>query len=334
MFDKKRYGLGLNLLLNNVCNKKCSYCYEKNDGSEVMTIEIADKVIEKLRNSDYWIKSVMFFGGEPTISLPLMKHLYEKNKEDVSFKVTTNGYFLEKYDERDYSFMKGFENITVSIEGTEEAFKTLRGGDNLKFLESQMITLSNNNYSVTANISVNGLLYSNIDEFVSRIERLIENNIAIHFYYLKSNDYFSSLEDYTSFILEIRDRNKRIYDMIILNDNNDDYSFEYLCTLENELTVNPLGKFITCAWDKKALGDIDTPIESIVNSWASEVAKNHKKMWSGCENCEVNVGKCSVSCPAFINECMKNDNIELLESLCDRQRVNEYLRRKEFGSDK
>lgn len=316
--------LGAKLIMNDSCNKKCKYCYEKNTSSNILTKEASDLVINKLENNKNWNKSIHFFGGEPTLSIDVMRHIFEKNKKS-SFMVTSNGYFLDNLDPKDYDFMKEFRGVVVSIEGNELAYNEYRGSKDLKSLIDKMIEFNKLGGNVSANISINNLLNKDIDGFVDTYKILVENNIGRHFYYLKSDDGFLDKAEYIDFLINIKKINENLYNEIILK-NDDKSDIEYLCTLDNELTVSPSAEFIACSWKHDKLGDLDTPNEEIINNWASIVSEHHKTNWVGCSTCDVELGKCGISCSAFIEECISQGKIDLLERLCDQQKINELLR--------
>lgn len=116
------------------CNLRCDYCLYSGiyDGFDVrysddMTIETSDSIIDYL--FDIWRKCdnrphrtvfVGFYGGEPLMNMPLIKHIIErfesegfKNRKFI-FTMTTNAVLLDKYE--DYIAEKNI-SLLISLDG-------------------------------------------------------------------------------------------------------------------------------------------------------------------------------------------------------------------------
>lgn len=311
------------ILLNNACNKKCKYCYEKNNGEYILTKSNIDSIMKRLSKLNQLEKDIEFFGGEPTLSLDIIKYTIEKYPE-YSYRVITNGYFLE-LEEFEYECLSKLLSVTLSLEGTEKAFNELRNGNNLKYILDKIIKLNNKWHNISVNLSINGLLNNNIDEFIKNYELLTSSNIGVHFYSLKSENFFNE-KDFLYFLMYIKDKNKKLYNEIILNDNNKSDT-EFLCSLNDRIVINSKMEIAECAWINKKISDLSCSNEEILYSFAKSVSKNHKSLFNGCSKCEVEIGKCSISCRAFIEDCLKNNKMELLDRLCNQEKIKEYLRR-------
>lgn len=305
----------LEIIVNNKCDKQCKYCYENNNGDCTISYEMIQNTIDLISKKNIWNKSILFFGGEPTISLPVIKMVVDKNP-NIAYKIITNGYFLNLKKE-DYSFMKNFGNVNISLEGTERAFNEIRNGKNLRDKIDEIIKLKWKN--IIINISINGFLYNNEEEFINNIKYILDNGLQVHLYQLKSDFYFE-LEDYINFLKKIKKLDENIFNLIILNNGiNDD--MEYLCTFDENIVLNCDGNLVKCARD---LDIIDK--EDILLSLSKAISLNHRKNYEGCSNCEVELGKCQTSCPAFIKECIKTGNLDLLNKLCLREKIHHKLR--------
>jgi uncharacterized protein len=122
------------MVLTEVCNSNCKYCYEKsmkeeNDLNERFKfdysaphesrVEISKlkKFLEKDKNP--WIE---FYGGEPLLQLEKMREIMKSI--NAKFVVQTNGKLLDKLTKED---LKKFEKILVSIDGDEERTDENRG---------------------------------------------------------------------------------------------------------------------------------------------------------------------------------------------------------------
>ena len=128
--DKIKKGIRFSpsLCVTHSCNLDCIYCYQKHDGNNRMSFEIACKSID-------WIFSnipdnmtgieITFIGGEPLIEFELIKDIYEYThekypNEDYIFYATTNGTLLndsmkEWFLEHRKSFVLG-----LSLDGLPE----------------------------------------------------------------------------------------------------------------------------------------------------------------------------------------------------------------------
>lgn len=99
-------------ILTNACNLDCTYCFEgKNKKKVYMTKEIAESGVEFLISQALEHKKddidITFFGGEPTLNIPVMEHLLiyglKRSKEcNLKFKcmLITNGViYTDEYED-------------------------------------------------------------------------------------------------------------------------------------------------------------------------------------------------------------------------------------------
>jgi len=101
---RPRRGYHLRLALDNGCNMRCSYCYEAPQPPQPMSMEIADRAVavwrDLLRARDVAHSSIRFFGGEPFLNWPVMKHVLTTATDGlaadaVEWTVNTNGTLLQ-----------------------------------------------------------------------------------------------------------------------------------------------------------------------------------------------------------------------------------------------
>jgi uncharacterized protein len=115
------------LLISQVCNLRCSYCY--GDGGRYhnkgyMPYDVAAKAIDIIVNNASALgktPSIGFFGGEPLLNYKLMKQIvaYVKEKQyNVLYSITTNGTLIDEEIERFIVDNRIFTNI--SIDGDEQ----------------------------------------------------------------------------------------------------------------------------------------------------------------------------------------------------------------------
>lgn len=103
-----------NVLLTNLCNRKCPYCFAmqkvygregsvenpkiktslRNNDNRYMTINNLKKVIEFLKRSD--VKLISLLGGEPTLHPKFIEIVETVLKADFEVKIFTNGLMSKK----------------------------------------------------------------------------------------------------------------------------------------------------------------------------------------------------------------------------------------------
>ena len=78
------------VVITNKCNMDCKYCYQKNKGSEEMSLKVLYDAMDFLiKNSDDDLE-VYLWGGEPLIRFDLVRFCVE-NYPSVRFRIGTNG---------------------------------------------------------------------------------------------------------------------------------------------------------------------------------------------------------------------------------------------------
>lgn len=119
---------GLVLLIAQICNLKCSYCFaEAYMGSHfdnrIMSPATACIAIEKIFKAVPDIRSILFFGGEPLIGFDTVKEAVQASerycmahkKQMPVFSINTNGTLI---DQEAIEFFKTHKfSVTVSLDG-------------------------------------------------------------------------------------------------------------------------------------------------------------------------------------------------------------------------
>lgn len=137
--------LELTIALTNQCNFRCAYCYQDKN-QKVMSVQTADNIIRKVRDilahSDYEEIWIHYFGGEPLLNIPILKHLDEKiryaadeNKVAYHTYLTTNGSMLND----DVLATIKFENIQLTFDGMESIHDSLRISDEFHFQDEMAL---------------------------------------------------------------------------------------------------------------------------------------------------------------------------------------------------
>lgn len=122
------------LILTNKCNLRCKYCFEKAfDDFDVdfpeeveetnNDIKYDSKMLSKLIKNDkkpYFI----FYGGEPTLKLDLIKNIIDDLPKKTKYIIQTNGLLINHLPKK---YLKRFESIFISIDGTKKSTNDNRG---------------------------------------------------------------------------------------------------------------------------------------------------------------------------------------------------------------
>ena len=129
-YCKKNISL-ISIIVSNLCNMKCSYCYENfgTFGKKENTIShaTANKIVDFITSNYESIETICFFGGEPFLAINAIEYIcdlieakYKKNiiKTRPLYKVITNGTIL---NESILKVLKKYEIKTcVSLDGFKE----------------------------------------------------------------------------------------------------------------------------------------------------------------------------------------------------------------------
>lgn len=131
-FKKEIAGLGLGftklvLGTTHCCNLRCKYCIysgsyegERTHESKMMSVKTADKIIDEffVKRKDH-PQAVIFYGGEPLLNFPIMKHIIarlKKMNEKPLLSVTTNAICLEDDNVLDFLVDNNFL-MNISFDG-------------------------------------------------------------------------------------------------------------------------------------------------------------------------------------------------------------------------
>lgn len=332
--------LKVKIITNKACNLDCRYCYVKQE-NEFINKSIINKFLNNIReNSDLFYKHCTFFGGEPSLSSNLITSIISENS-DFKFNIITNGYLL--FCRNDYKFYSLFDKVTFSLEGCEKSYNFFRGEKNLIQKIDKVISFKKNfqKNNIVINISINKFLYDNIDEFSMIYNLIKKNSIDVHFYSIKGEDKFINSDIFYHFLKGVREKNYELYkDILNISNINckediDKVDAEFLCSYNDELTLLPNGDLCCCDFTKddngctKKIGNY-LDIDSYKNIF-KEIQSNHKSFWTACSTCHVPIGFCEISCPGFIKECYKENNLDFLNKKCEFERIKHYLRIKELS---
>lgn len=121
------------LIITNVCNLRCEYCFEHEKNVKVMSFETARAAIdESFTDIDEYAGGIVeVFGGEPFLNFTLIKQIYDYVKEaygryKVVFETTTNGTLVHG-EIQDWLYERRDEfDIALSLDGPEHVHDMAR----------------------------------------------------------------------------------------------------------------------------------------------------------------------------------------------------------------
>ena len=128
--NKYSPGLDFIVVLNLDCNFACKYCFEGDlKGNLYMSQETADSLVNFIKDKFTDNKNTLivdFYGGEPLLSLDLIKYISRKLKSftkergaSYTFSLVTNGSLLKRKTAKELAEL-GLENVKITIDGPPE----------------------------------------------------------------------------------------------------------------------------------------------------------------------------------------------------------------------
>lgn len=311
--------------LTNVCNLRCPYCYIHKDKPSYLTLEQVNTALNCIRQLPHiYDKHCLFFGGEPSLAHNLINEICKENN-DFTFSIISNGYMV--FYQNDQLFYKKFLNTTISIEGTEKAYRELRTEHSLHDRLKMIANMKKMGINVMVNMSVNGILLDDFEEFLSNVKYLRDNGVYVGMFSIRGDNKFKNTDDYVRFLNLLKEKDTQTYREVLEIENYEVVDGDTLCSFDNTITITSNGRVSQCSASNETLGSIHD-LDSYVKIFTA-IPKHHKSLWKGCSNCVVPVGMCQVSCPEYIRECYKNDKIDELEHVCEFEIIKEFYRRKD-----
>lgn len=113
------------LVLTQMCNLRCSYCYEQHNGQKLDYYSIKKIIDKEYEDTSDLERQVYFFGGEPFIEFDLIKQTvdYIENKYSnfrTSYSVTTNGTLVHGDIKKFLIKLSHRFEIVLSIDGNKK----------------------------------------------------------------------------------------------------------------------------------------------------------------------------------------------------------------------
>ncbi len=198
--------LSLTIAPTRACNFSCPYCYEEDRANKKMSQEVQDGILEFVENRYSTINSlnVVWYGGEPTMEINIIKYLsaeLQKRVKSYSAYMVTNGFLLDKLVDS-ITELK-ITGMQITLDGTGETHNRTRHlkngkGSFDKILSNIDVLLKkhdNINVSIRMNISK-----ENSDQYVPLYHILRERfGRKVHLYPAFVRDYGNKCQASTCF---------------------------------------------------------------------------------------------------------------------------------------
>lgn len=299
-FERYKYPTYLVLNLTDNCNLACKYCFVQQK-PHYMTLDVAKKAIDfleynfKMRKEKQLFtsynnrKTIVFFGGEPTllfdeIIVPLMKYI-ENNYgfQDYVFHITTNCTLL---DERKVKFLHKYKIMPLlSIDGDEFTQNYNRPSKNSTKTSFEMI---NQNIPIILKYFPTALFRSTV--YKDTISYLYEN----YLYAEKMNfKYYLCCPDYRS-----------------MNWDENDLK-EYELQL-NKIVFHILEQYQNNQEPKTQFLNIEQGLNNILN-YDLDIIENKIRKWEKSfhqDRCGLGTTSCSINYQGDIFTCQEQDSRE------------------------
>lgn len=180
------------IILTELCNKQCRYCYEKSmklaefDNLDSCKLEIDEKTPVKsevnVNKLDKFLKTgdtLIFYGGEPLLEIEKIKEIIDKIGNKVKYRMQTNGMLL---NEIPIEYLKKIDKILVSIDGTKERTDFNRGNGTYDKVIENINKIRYNGYSgeIVARMTISQDspdIYEQVLHLVSLVDRGVFNSI-------------------------------------------------------------------------------------------------------------------------------------------------------------
>ena len=335
----------LQLVTINSCNYKCKYCFmnmqeEERSGpraigsAEPMSTEVAEtsmrQMIDLLRRNGNEYLYVEFFGGEPLMNWPVIRHVLEtfgngaEGDVKIQYSITTNGSLITP--EIAELFKVNNVTVTVSVDIPTKVIGLpiymAKSGDKIR---GPLTILRDCGNTVTFNSVISGETIRNIDgrrlvdfakEFGVGVVGLILD-LDLAFYRDAENREMALriLLDTHRYGQQVGVRVvgywHQIFSQIIGEQPINLRSGFKTCPATGvKVSVEPDGTMFTCKCTSDGLGNI-SDIEQVLSTSAyADYAMRAYRHAPGCEGCEIE-GFCSGVCMgSYENEFQRKDMIE------------------------
>lgn len=313
----------LTFYLTDICNLRCTYCYEKNNVPKTISTKVIDEFLHgvfenKYKNSAKFEACVLqFIGGEPLLYPSLIHYTIDKyivlciehGRTDLllfsAFSTTTNGVTYTDPTVQNLLHVFPSLQVAISLDGCKEAhdknrhYANGKGSWRYAVQASRSELLRNNNFTPKMTYNKDTIEY--LCKSLKYIKSLNANHVtctpALEEKYTLSDakDYLTQLKCYADFIIE---NNLPDYANLLILDRCD-VGREISCGGQGlGLAVFPDGKVYTCQRFAKNNCSCDNALDLSLNKKStatkvlSQLRKCATKYAAECESCPLK-SKCN-----------------------------------------
>ncbi len=216
------------IILTEVCNSKCRYCYEKSmkefdnglDKKWHYDLEVpsdsrveASNIVDFLKDGD----TLIFYGGEPLVKFDLMKEIIDainRSGKKVGFCMQTNGKLL---GEVDFNYINKLDKMLVSIDGLRNRTDYNRGEGDYNLVLKNLSELREKGYKgeIVARMVVSPEFRDHYEQ-VEHLIFLIEKGLIDSIHWQIDAGFYKFDYDEKNFKEFVKKYNKDIDDLIEL----------------------------------------------------------------------------------------------------------------------
>ena len=113
--------MNYHLVLTRRCNLNCIYCHGGEETGPQAEVQYSLYDLAAFLEQDDDVQ-LMFYGGEPTLRIPLMTKVMDRFP-NARFMIQTNGLLLNKIPE---DYVRRIHSVLVSIDGSKEVTDSYR----------------------------------------------------------------------------------------------------------------------------------------------------------------------------------------------------------------
>lgn len=326
----------LTIFINEMCNFKCVYCYEENNGGEIdhCTLDGIICFLKSLIDTTTQRIVISWFGGEPLLSVSKIIEFMKKIRLEfydllIISTITTNGFLL---DSKVHSLLQsvGVTEYQITVDSFEhDMFRKTRSGEpSFDVIMNNIRTILNLDKpsQINLRININPAIYSRLFEFLDYIKTFANDYLVVHFHPIADmgGDISSSLIcDQDFFINTLPDLNNYCQE----NNLNTDIVHDLLCPFsgtcyagnKKSFAIDRLGIIRKCTVDYKGLENIVGYIKGANlftfsqesnDIWCDNYSLNN----TVCQNCEKLPVCYGAGCPLKAIKgqfsCNKNESVE------------------------
>jgi putative peptide-modifying radical SAM enzyme len=185
------------LILTNKCNLRCKYCFEKAfDDFDINFPEDIEELDNDVKFNTKQLKQLIvkdkkpyfiFYGGEPTLRLDLIKKIIDDLPKKTKYIIQTNGLLLKYLP---HKYWDSFESVFISIDGNKKITNENRGKETYEKIIDNIICIRKAGYKkeITARMTVlNSNIYKEVKHLLNtRLFDSVHWQIDANFWF---NDY-------------------------------------------------------------------------------------------------------------------------------------------------